>query len=60
MPAGAIECADDNGVYFVAVDVVGLDLEPGVAAVVHLPGGVQGLDDDALLLHSPCMFDFTH
>ncbi len=50
MPPSAIEGSNDDSVNVIAVHIVGLDLEPCIAAVVHLPCRVQCFDDDALFL----------
>lgn len=55
MAPSAIEGTNDDGINLIAVHIVWLDLQPGAAAVIHLPQGVQSLDNDALLLQPRIM-----
>lgn len=50
MAPSTIESANDDSVYVIAVDIVWLDLEPCIAAVIHLPCGIQSFDDDTFFL----------
>ena len=52
MPPSAIEGADDDSINVIAVHIVRLDLEPSIAAVVHLPCRVQCFNDDSFFLRS--------
>ena len=50
MSACAIECPNNDSINVVAVHIVWLDLQPCIAAIIHLPWGVYSLNDDPLLL----------
>lgn len=59
MSSSAIEGSNDDSVNVIAVHVVGLDFQPCIAAVVHLPCRVQCFDDDALFLWSSAGSNFS-
>jgi hypothetical protein len=59
MSSSAIESANDDSINVIAVHIVRLDLEPCIAAVVHLPCRVQCFNDDSLFLWSSRRRNFS-
>ncbi len=59
MSSSAIESSNDDSINVIAVHVVGLDLEPCIATVIHLPCRVQCFNDDPLFLWSSACSSFN-